>query len=112
MKRKLYDAAAKCYSKARNTLKRTMAVAHARAKAATDLQLLSHMKDGNTVLAFQKAGIMFLECLAESVKEKRSPEQRFYLATVGAAKCLDKGGRHFHAAQVFEKNRQVCIAHC
>lgn len=108
MKHKLYDQAANCYTNANNKLKVTMAVAHARAKTAAELQAQSQAKDVNVKVAYQKAAILFLECHAESVKQNRSPEQRFYLATTGAAKCLSKGGKHSYAAQVFEKNLQVC----
>ena len=108
MKHKLYDQAANCYTNANNKLKVTMAVAHARAKTAAELQAQSQAKDVDVKVAYQKAAILFLECHAESVKQNRSPEQRFYLATMGAAKCLSKGGKHSYAAQVFEKNLQVC----
>ena len=108
MKHELYDQAANCYNNANNKLKVTMAVAHARAKTAAELQAQSQAKDVNVKVAYQKAAILFLECHAESVKQNRSPEQRFYLATTGAAKCLSKGGKHSYAAQVFEKNLQVC----
>ena len=112
MKKQLYFKAAKCYNKGHNSLKRSIAVAHARAKAAAELQAKDSGGTAARMLAFQKAAILFLESHAESVKRKRSPEQRFYLATAGAAKCLAKGGKHAHAAQVFEKHGQVRVSQC
>ena len=108
IKNGLFEEAVNCYNNAKNTLKRTMALAHARARAAADLQAQSRPKDDAIMVAYQKAAILFLMSHAESVKQNRSPEQRFYLATTGAARCLSKGGKHGRAAQVYEKNLQVC----
>ena len=116
MKHRLFDQAVTCYRNANNTLKTTIAVSHVRAKAAAAVQCQPCANDSSgtaaMMLAFQKAAILFLESHAESVKRRRSPALRFYLATAGAAKCLAKGGKHAHAAQVFEKHGQVRVSQC
>ncbi|XP_070208314.1 TPR and ankyrin repeat-containing protein 1-like [Littorina saxatilis] len=106
MNRKLYDIAADCYSNAGNELLRNIAIAHSRLNTAL-MQPQSRILDDATKTAYLKAAILFLECQAESQKKKQTSEQRFYLATEGACRCLDKAGKHGHAAEVFEKNRKL-----